>query len=345
MNLKIVKLQNYLMKASGVILVILTALLVISSVWTYNAYVQTEFREEQSLTSEYTHTGGYAYHAKVVNPNNLYDVGDYLGMEHPVYFYAITPTAITNFTYKLTASHSLDMDIKQWTMVVTKVEDKNSTLWKNQYTLKSEEATLTKNETSLSYNFAVDINAIKSKIDIIKKQLKFNEDPSIEINTYVVGTGTINGQEVNTTKVYTLPVTVQSSYYKFYNKDREYESVETFETEQVLVPKNPGHKIPSLIITVSLGILILCLSIFRYNYVEANQITLTWAKEEAQTKKYSEWISNGKVPEQFDYMKTIELASIEDLVNLAVDINSRVIYDKVKDVYFLVSESIVYRYK
>lgn len=57
--------------------------------------------------------------------------------------------------------------------------------------------------------------------------------------------------------------------------------------------------------------------------------------------RYDEWISNGEIPTKTrkDYIRT---DSLEDLVDVAIDSNSRVIYDRSLDAYATVEGDIVY---
>ncbi len=57
--------------------------------------------------------------------------------------------------------------------------------------------------------------------------------------------------------------------------------------------------------------------------------------------RYDEWISNGEIPTKTrkDYIRT---DSLEDLVDVAIDSNSRVIYDRSLDAYATVEDNLVY---
>jgi hypothetical protein len=57
--------------------------------------------------------------------------------------------------------------------------------------------------------------------------------------------------------------------------------------------------------------------------------------------RYDEWISNGEIPTKTrkDYIRT---DSLEDLVDVAIDSNSRVIYDRNLDAYATVEDNLIY---
>ncbi|ASJ01385.1 DUF5305 family protein [Thermococcus gorgonarius] len=62
-----------------------------------------------------------------------------------------------------------------------------------------------------------------------------------------------------------------------------------------------------------------------------------------QERKYRKWISRGRLENFVPYIK-IRADTLEDLVNAAIDMNERVIYDESSGVYFFVKEGIMYYY-
>jgi hypothetical protein len=54
-------------------------------------------------------------------------------------------------------------------------------------------------------------------------------------------------------------------------------------------------------------------------------------------RRYSEWISSGRVP-VFSADRRVEMESLADLVNVAIDSNDRVLYDRDQDIYGVLRE-------
>ncbi|WP_156471177.1 DUF5305 family protein [Thermococcus peptonophilus] len=60
-----------------------------------------------------------------------------------------------------------------------------------------------------------------------------------------------------------------------------------------------------------------------------------------EASKFSKWISRGKL-EDFTPAARVRMWSLSDLVNAAIDMNARAIYDGEKGVYFVVHECVLY---
>jgi hypothetical protein len=66
--------------------------------------------------------------------------------------------------------------------------------------------------------------------------------------------------------------------------------------------------------------------------------------EDAVTREqYSEWISDGEFPTDLD-KQHIYIDSLKNLVDIAIDTNSRIIYDSSIDGYSIVTDDVVYYY-
>ncbi len=64
---------------------------------------------------------------------------------------------------------------------------------------------------------------------------------------------------------------------------------------------------------------------------------------EKMYRKFRKWISRGRMPEVS--MTEVEMASLEDLVDAAIDANERVVYDRDKEVYFFIHGNVLYTYR
>lgn len=64
-------------------------------------------------------------------------------------------------------------------------------------------------------------------------------------------------------------------------------------------------------------------------------------EREVRHERYAEWISHGEFPSEVEY-PSVKVETLDDLVNLAVDVNGRVIYDPQRDVYTVVNDDVIY---
>ncbi len=66
-------------------------------------------------------------------------------------------------------------------------------------------------------------------------------------------------------------------------------------------------------------------------------------RESRKKSEFDDWISRGKVPD-LEFREEIKIDSLKDLVDLAVDLEKRVIYDEGKSTYYVFHEDILYTY-
>ncbi|WP_252699796.1 DUF5305 domain-containing protein [Natronosalvus vescus] len=74
-----------------------------------------------------------------------------------------------------------------------------------------------------------------------------------------------------------------------------------------------------------------------------SDVDVDQAKQAVHKNRYAEWISNGSLP-MWVGEEHIALDTLEDVVDVAIDTNERVIHDRNRGLFAVVSESVVYYY-
>jgi hypothetical protein len=74
-----------------------------------------------------------------------------------------------------------------------------------------------------------------------------------------------------------------------------------------------------------------------------NPPSVATTTEELQRRRYAEWISSGRLP-VYAADRYVEMSTLADLVNVAVDSNRRVIHDDDLDAYGIIDEDALYWY-
>ena len=67
------------------------------------------------------------------------------------------------------------------------------------------------------------------------------------------------------------------------------------------------------------------------------------ARQRVQERRYADWISRGSMPMWIGEHQ-IELDSLEDVVDVAIDTGERVVHDRNRDLFAVVSDNVVYYY-
>jgi Family of unknown function (DUF5305) len=348
-------------------------MLILSGLWVYEASRPIYENKEENISTHTDH-GFYSYAVPVTRENPLYPVGTMLKMGMPAYFLIVSPTVNMSFTYRLETSYPADISGRLQTMVVATAKDDSGTggsstekletgggssidiagennsssketiVWKKEFLINSTDGIDTWNGPSFTKNFNLDIHQVKSMVKSVADQLNYTKDPTIEIVNRVSYTGTINGENVQETKDFPLSLEIkESSYYKLPDKldFRQDNNV----TEYTSVQRNP----PLTKIVIPLLLFVLCFVLIGATFVcvkmgKVEPEIIKKLEGEEKRSSFKDFISRGKLPENRNSLIKIEISSLQELVDTAADMNSRVIYDAKAEEYFMISNGVIYIY-
>lgn len=110
---------------------------------------------------------------------------------------------------------------------------------------------------------------------------------------------------------------------------------------QVERPVEPN--VPLVVALLTLGMLGLVAAggAYRVTRGPTSESELLKLERRIEHARYAEWVSVGEFPTELNH-EFVRLASLDDLVNLAVDANGRVIHDRERDAYAVVTRDVVY---
>lgn len=367
----LLKLKNALIDRQKILIPIFGIMLILSGFWTYEA-LRPVYENQEENVSFYTHHGSYSYTAPVTKENPLYPIGTTLRMGMPAYFFIVSPTIDMSFTYRLETTYPADISGKLQTMIVATAKDESGTggsepqnletgggssielsgsndsgneeriLWKKEFPLNSGESTYTWNGLSATKNFSLDVSQVKSMVKNVADQLNYTQDPTIQIVNRVSYTGKINGESVQGTKNFAIPLVIkESSYYQLPEKldFRQDNNV----TQYLSVKSDPPLSkigIPLSLFLLSLVLMGTTLICMRMGKVEPEYIEKL--EKEQKHSSFKEFVSRGKLPEDGNSLMKIEISSLQELVDTAADMNLRVIYDSEAGIYFMISNGVMY---
>jgi len=346
MSLQLITLRNQLLDHYVLIRNVLVILLILSSIWTYGVYIKPQYVDKKIVTSHYTQSGNYEYFAKVTESNPLYPVGTELGKEQPAYFFTVSPALQASFSYTIQAD-SVDLDVEQKTMVVATAKGSaNGTkaFWQKKFLIEDVSNKKILNNEPLTHSFIIDVPDIQSKIKQVQDQLKYSHNTEQEIVTTVTYQGTINGKSVSGTKDYAIPLTLGTSYYQLPEKTSSEETINEYGSQKVKIKPPFFSRMASFGSFLFLFGSITALGMFRTRYPKVDQYHIDILKSEMEHESFKDWISEGIFPNETQLL-TIKINSIEDLVNLAMDMNSRVIYDQGFAIYFTINDGVLYIFR
>lgn len=334
--------------------------MILCGIWAYEAS-RSVYEDKDEVVTFYTHHGSYTYTVPVTKANPLYANGTTLKMGMPAYYFAVSPTADMSFTYRLEANDPSDIIGKLQTMVVATDKGESETeeyygnngsetegsgkeekiFWQKVFPLKYKEGADTWTGTSVTRNFSLNVSEIHSIVKDVQEQLGCSDDATIEIVTRVGYTGKVNGDNVQGTKDFVIPLIISSSYYQM--PEQLEISQDTNVTKKISVKNSPSLstiRTPLFLVLLNLvfvGMVLLC--------VKTNKIELEYIEKlekERSREPFKEFVSKGKLPEDRSSLIKIEISSLQGLVDAAVDMNSRVIYDSKAEIYFMIHSGVLY---
>lgn len=338
-------LANYLVPVVLLALVVAAA----GGYLTMSAYGETDTRMETQQVATWESSGTFTHNATVVNGTDVYAEGDRLENRR-VYFRELTPTLNGSFAYAYTASDGGNLTTDaQTTLVFRSVGESasgNATeYWRFESDLGSRQATLSPGDR-LVVPFSVNVSAATQRLDSIDSQ--FGGTPGekqLYVETELTLSGTRNGQPVDQTRTYQLPITPSGSVYEVGATNPTMDSGSR--TEQVPVSTDPGmmqsYGGPFLLL-LGLVTAACCLGGRYAGLTAVSEAEREWLAYRDARNEFDDWISSARVPETETPDSTVEVESLEDLVDIAIDTDGRVLEDRDRDAFFVFGEHRTYVY-
>jgi len=360
-NVAILKFKNILRNYWVIFLIIFASMLALSCYQVYQAYITPSFEEKNITVSSYTQNGTYSYSTVVSEPNPLYPTWITLGMNESEYYFAASPIANCSFVYRINASDSANViAIPTTSIIATRMSGRANDvkiLWHKEFPVTSTSSAgpfIVKNEEGINnftYRFSFNAPVIENTIENTQYRLNYPptrgssyyyaSDMEYEINTLVTYHGTINGKQIENTTSFVLPMTITESDYGFSSNLST--NVTSYNNETVRLQKPStveSVKYPLAFIIISI-IAIIGIIYCRITY-NPDPVLMAKIEQERMHSQFREFISEGKLPENRSSLMALEIASLQELVNAAIDMNERVIHDSSENIHFAIHNGVLY---
>lgn len=271
--------------------------------------------------------------AIVVNDTALYSEEQVLN-DQPRYFYAVTPVLNLSTVAQVPADRSVN--VSHELTLSYRATAGESTFYVRNRTLVDREASVS--DGSYVVNTSLDVVAVRNE--------------ATEIQNEIGTLGTVS----------TL-LTLETTYRTSSTQDGTYEGTlngaTTFEfadqgywltndigdstTERTMVGGGVEQQGPNIPLVAGLGILgvlavVLALLVA---YWSSRKVDLQELETKIDRRQYAEWISNGNFPTDSG-KQYVYIDSLEDLVDVAIDTNKRVIFDAEIETYAVADDDIIY---
>ena len=331
--------------------VVILLLAVVMGGWlAYPAHVEPGTEETVQEVGSWSEQTDLGHEAEVQVDNPVFATGQVLSNQ-PVYFTGLSPDMSGTYAYAIATQGqvtdgSVDVDV-QSSLVVRSVDGDGNTYWEQREPLDEASADGLEPGETVSTSFDANVHELAAMIDEVEDSL--GASPGSSEKLVVVETtmsGTVGGDSVanshtaefvieNSGGTYTVETdpgnTASGEFSATVETEREYGALESYGSLAMIV-----------VGLIALGWLVPARMQGELAPTEDELVALEAAGERAE---FVDWLSRGAFPvEHFDGPR-IELDSLEDIVDVAIDSNRRVIEDVNRGAYFVQDGDAYYVYE
>lgn len=286
-------------------------------------YEVTEPVDEQQFGT------GMATSAVVTGNSTLYEQGTTL-QDRPAYFYNATPDLTVGVTASVPDDREVAVDQR---LVLRHVAERGGApFWERQRVLATSSETVTDGEATM--NTTIDMQAVRRNVAETRSAIGGIGSFRTELHLQVEYTTASADDELAAV----TPIALTDRAY-WVDGDLTANQSHTDEvTREVAESPNLGRTL--LFGGFGGGFLLLAIGVAA---LQRREFDLESIEMELTRSRYEEWISRGEIPTKAE-KQYITIDSLEDLVDIAIDSNKRVIYDTTYETYGVVDGDDVYYY-
>ncbi|AUX10398.1 hypothetical protein AArcSl_2783 [Halalkaliarchaeum desulfuricum] len=329
--------------------VVVVALLVTAALGGYLAYephVEPGVEIEEETVTDWSERTAFGHSATVQEDNPVFPVGADL-TDRSLYYTNLAPELDGVYEYRYSSSGGegevdVEMDIQLRYQSVA--GDDDGVFWERTEPLTTVEHEAVNPGESVTAEFQVNVPETEARIEDIQEQLGTTigtAEVDVVVQTRVQGT--VDGDEVSTIHRQQLQISPDGATYEVENPGAETEAHQSTITDEVPVEYGPLRSYGSLGLIAASLLGLVGLGVARRNGAIAPTEREIAAAEWARTRsEFEEWISRGHVPDGSLETPRIELESLDDLVDVAIDSNNRVIEDAARECFYVVGSDVHY---
>ncbi|WP_048150860.1 DUF5305 family protein [Palaeococcus ferrophilus] len=323
-------------KAYGLPLVVL--FIILSAYFAY-AYAQTPAVARSSRTvSEpfYSWSGGLSGGGIITAENPLWPVGSEVSL--PLYPTDVSELAELNFHFEVSGK-DVNLEFNRELKVVYYIAYDNHRVIEETYASVSNVS----NGQGFADELRLNITDIAKRIAETRSVLRLpRETAGVEIVGTVHYSGTVGGRGIRGNQ--TFRGEIKFPYEGFYSisGDAKNGTITRSRTVTESYPVNGRKRAILLTLSGVFGILALT-SLIVWRRFDPETYSVRELELLEQEAKLAKWVSRGRL-ENFESTTRIKFESLRDLVDAAIDMNARVLYDRKNGTYFFLHEGILYYY-
>jgi len=310
----------------------------------YTTHVDPAIETEKETVVTWQESTEQTHQAEVQRQNPVFAVGQVLS-GRPTYFTTLTPEVENTHQYTYDAAESGELNVEMTALLrIQSVNQDGYTYWNLTEELSdTRQRNISPNDTA-SMSFIINISDVASETTRIERGVGAGVG-TVETDVIIKTTveGSINGKTVQQSHQDQLSLNVGRDVYSVESNGGTKETHEIVNTTEYEATYGPLRSYGSfLIILFSMSGLAGLAVLRRSDRLAPSQQELSTLERQRVREKFDDWISPGRVPEEMLVGPWVELDSLEDLVDVAVDANQRVLEDTDRNMFFVVEDDRCY---
>jgi hypothetical protein len=295
----------------------------------YTAYANPGTYVEERQVSSWEGNGSYTTTATITEPNPLYPVGTELS-DRPAYFLAVSPRVdgAFAFQYRATRGGTVDVMVEQTLVLrsVTGEEDTTTEFWRIEEPLDTETASGVGPGESVRTTFSRNVSRVANRAENVNERLGGTPgETEILVVSSVVVDGEVNGQSVERSATYRLPISTDGSTYA--PGETGGRAVTGSTTERITRERTygPPWRVggPVALLIGAVGLVALAYGRYdgRFAVTETERARLDF---QSTREEFDDWITTARLPSTVLDRPRVEVDSLSGLVDTAIDVDARV---------------------
>lgn len=342
------RLRALLDRRYAIVVAILLLLAAVGAWGVYATHVAPETETDERVVASWTGTGEFEHGATVVNETEAFPAGERVA-DRSTYFTTAMPELDGAYVYTYEGADG-DLDVRtELELVIRSVgeeDDEEIVYWQVSEPLGEELTEGLDAGESHEIPFEVDVAATNDRIETIEEELDASPgDSELVVRARTSVEGSAAGEPVEESVVHDMHVEPDDGTYTVGNPATYEESYESVERATVPVEQSPLRSIGSpLLLVASLA----CLGAL---VGARNRGTLvpdedrTRIEHERRRAEFDDWISRGRLPPELRDRPRVAVESLEELVDVAIDSDRRVIEEVSDGSYYVVDDGVVYAHE
>lgn len=329
--------RQFLNSNFTVLIVSLLFLAAIGGGLMYLTFGDTASEYEQQTVATAATTSEYQYSATVQEQNPVFPVGAELA-NRTHFFTKATPILDGKYTFTY-GTEDGELDATSEVVLVLKNTADNEVVWSDEDGLGTTESVDGQTVTE----FSINMTALNNRLAAIERDLGTSPRYiDIAVVTQTTLTGELAGQQVSKTFVDELSIVPQDETYRVISGPEPDSGMEITESRLVKSSSGISQKLgPILLFFLSTGAIVgltIAKRTGRFGAQSDSEQSLGFNRHR---RAYDDWISRGTVSSS-QSKPAVKMETLEDLVDLAIDSDSRVIEDVKRGNYYVLEGDISY---